>query len=85
MNEFQNLLAVKRTYKKQLLEFSLRIKELRKDRGLTQVDLAAEMDVDVRTIKNLEKGDYNPTLIIILSLSEALKIKASELLKPLEK
>lgn len=79
------MLAVKRAYKKQLLEFSLRIKELRKDRGLTQVNLAAEMDVDVRTIKNMEQGTYNPTLLVILSLSEALKIKASELLKPLEK
>lgn len=49
--------------------------------GLTQVDLAAEMDVDVRTIKNLEKGDYNPTLLIIFSLAEALKIDPTELFK----
>ncbi len=75
------LVAVNKVYKKQLLEFSLRIKELRKNIGLTQVNLAAEMDVDVRTIKNLESGKYNPTLIIILSLSQALKVNPSELFR----
>ncbi|MBI2722808.1 MAG: helix-turn-helix transcriptional regulator [Bacteroidetes bacterium] len=48
---------------------------------MTQVELAAEMDIDVRTIKNIESGKYNPTLVVILGLASALEVKVSELFK----
>jgi DNA-binding XRE family transcriptional regulator len=70
---------VNKPYKKQLSDFSSRVKKLRKARHLTQRELAAKMDVDERTIKNLESGIYNSSLLIMFSLAEALKVKVSEL------
>lgn len=69
-----------KAYKKQLSDFSLKVKQFRKARNLTQIELAAEMDVDVRTIKNLENKTYNPSLLIVLALADALEVKVSELL-----
>ena len=68
-------------YKKELSEFSNRVKALRKANKLTQLDLAEALDIDVRTIKNIEAGSYNPTLVIVIGLSKAFKIEVSELFK----
>ncbi|HKC68822.1 MAG TPA: helix-turn-helix transcriptional regulator [Bacteroidia bacterium] len=66
-------------YKKELGEFSARVKQLRKANKLTQLDLAESLDIDVRTIKNIEAGSYNPTLVIVIGLSKAFKIEIPEL------
>jgi len=39
-----------------------RIRELRENRGMTQLDLAAQVGVRRETIVFLEKGRYNPSL-----------------------
>lgn len=67
-------------YIKQLAQFGLKVKSLRIKNKLTQVQLAGLMDVDVKTIKRIEKGDYNPTLVIIFALSEALETETKSLL-----
>lgn len=41
-----------------------RIKELRTSRGMTQADLAKKVDVRRETIVFLEKGKYNPSLML---------------------
>jgi putative transcriptional regulator len=64
--------------------FGLKIKLLRKIKKITQENLAAEIDVDVRTIKRIESGKYNPTLEIIANLSIALKTSLSDLFKDLK-
>lgn len=67
-------------YIKQLAQFGLKVKSLRIKNKLTQVQLAGLMDVDVKTIKRIEKGDYNPTLVVILALSESLETEAKNLI-----
>ena len=47
----------------------------------TQADLAANVDVDIRTIRRIESGSYNPTLEIISALAQAFKISISDLFK----
>lgn len=60
-----------------------RIKELRLNKGLTQVDLVGKMDGDIDTtnISRIEKGRTNPTLHMLYRIAKALEISLSELLK----
>jgi transcriptional regulator with XRE-family HTH domain len=58
-----------------------RIKELRLERGMSQVDLVAKMqgNIDTTNISRIEAGRTNPTIYSLYRLSEALEISMSEL------
>ena len=58
------------------------IKKARIEQGLTQAQLAAKANVDVRTIINIEKYRGNPKLEVLYSLIKALKIDAREIFNP---
>ena len=45
------------------------IKELRKEKGITQEELALEMRVTRQTIISLENGKYNASLLLAYKLS----------------
>lgn len=47
-----------------------RIKDLRSERGLTQQQLAERVNVSSRTIISLEKGQYNPSVLLAHKLAE---------------
>ena len=49
-----------------------RIKVRRKEIGLTQQKLADAADVHVNVIRRLEKGDYNPSIAVLLKIFKAL-------------
>lgn len=46
-----------------------RIRELRNDRGFTQQQLAELVNVSSRTIISLEKGQYNPSVLLAYKLA----------------
>jgi putative transcriptional regulator len=46
-----------------------RIKELRTARNLTQAELAETISVSSRTIISLEKGQYNPSVLLAHKLA----------------
>jgi putative transcriptional regulator len=46
-----------------------RVRELRTDRGLSQGELAAAMDVSRQTINSIEKERYTPSLPLALALA----------------
>jgi putative transcriptional regulator len=50
-----------------------RIKEFRKEIKMTQEDLANNVNVSRQTIIALEKGKYNPSLILAYRITRALK------------
>lgn len=57
----------------------LRIKELRKERNLTQLDLAAKSDMEESALQRIEAGRTNPTLKTLLKISNALEdVKLSQ-------
>ncbi len=58
------------------------IKKARIEQGLTQAQLAAKSNVDVRTIINIEKYRGNPKLEVLFSLINVLKIDAREIFTP---
>jgi DNA-binding XRE family transcriptional regulator len=55
-----------------------RIKELRARYDLTQDDLANMVGITRQTLLNLEKGRYNPSLILAYKIARALKSNIEE-------
>ncbi|KAF5086481.1 helix-turn-helix transcriptional regulator [Methanobacterium aggregans] len=50
-----------------------KIKEYRKELKMTQEELADMVDVSRQTIVSLERGKYNPSLILAYKITKALK------------
>ena len=55
-----------------------RIKELRARYNLTQDDLAEMLGVTRQTMLYLEKGKYNPSLLLAYRVAKALKSSINE-------
>ena len=49
-----------------------RLEEIRKARGIKQEDLALELGVSRQTISSLEKGRYNPSILLALNRKSAV-------------
>lgn len=49
-----------------------RVQEYRKQRKLTQEELAAKVGVSRKTIVSLEKGNYTPSLLLAFLLAKEL-------------
>ena len=62
--------------------FGKRVRELRKERGLSQVELATKVGIDRSYMGFLERGERNPSLEVIAKIAEALNVTPDELLKP---
>ena len=58
------------------------IKNRRIELGLTQSEIAEEIDVDPRTILNIENYKGNPKLEVLYPLIRSLKIDAREIFYP---
>lgn len=59
--------------------FGRRIKELRKDKNLTQEKLAELVDIDTRNIIKIENGQTFPRLKTLEKFMEIFEISASDL------
>lgn len=55
------------------------IRALRKERGISQEDLARRCGVSRQTINAIEKGDYNPTIKLCLAICRVLGKTLDEL------
>jgi transcriptional regulator with XRE-family HTH domain len=68
-------------YSKQniLVKFGERVRKIRKERGLSQEELAHRADVHRTYIGMIERAEKNITLINIEKIAKALEIKISEL------
>lgn len=51
-----------------------RLGVLRAERGLSRQALAEAVDVNYQTIGYLERGDYSPSLLLALKLSEYFRL-----------
>lgn len=59
------------------------LKAARKNRGLTQADLAREVEVSRQTVVAMERGDYAPSVYLALRTARALDTTVEKLF-PLE-
>ncbi|MCF0111547.1 MAG: helix-turn-helix transcriptional regulator [Erysipelotrichaceae bacterium] len=56
-----------------------RIKELRKERGIRQEDLAMQVGVTRQTILAIENDKYDPTLQLAMKISEVFGLSVNEI------
>jgi len=61
------------------MKFKTRIKEFRARYDMTQDDLARKVDVRRETILYLEKGKYNPSLMLAHQIAQALRTTIDDL------
>ena len=57
-----------------------RLKQFRLKRGLSQAGLAKKSGMNTNAVAKIERGVSEPTLATVKKLSEALGVKASDLL-----
>ncbi len=60
------------------MKIKTRIKELRARYNLTQDELAEKVGVTRQTLLYLEKGKYNPSLLLAYKVAQALQSKIDE-------
>jgi transcriptional regulator with XRE-family HTH domain len=57
-----------------------RIARLRKERGLSQVELAEQLELAQPNVSDYERGVVRPNVEVIVALTRILKVSADELL-----
>ena len=63
------------------IKFGRRIRQLRRERGLSQEELGLRADLDRNYVGGIERGERNPTLVNICRLAGALGIDPAMLLE----
>ena len=61
-------------------EMGKRLREIRERKQLSQEDIAKAAGISSTYYAGIERGEENPTLAILHSLSKVLKVKSSEFL-----
>ena len=61
------------------MKLNERIIQLRKDKGLTQEELASYMNIDTQLIVDWEKGELEPNASDLINLAKVLNVSLDEL------
>ena len=69
--------------KKDLQKFGKRLKALRLDHNLTQLELAEILDMSPNFIGMIERGERNTTVENVFKVARALNVKPSNLFEEL--
>lgn len=56
-----------------------RLEEIRKQREITQEELASALEVSRQTISSLEKGRYNPSIILAFKIARYFNIQIEQI------
>lgn len=72
------------SFENDLKQFGTLIKTVRKSKQLSQFQLASLCDVDIRTIQRIEKGEFNPSLRVLMRIANAFEMALSNLIKLVE-
>ena len=56
-----------------------RLEEIRKERGLKQEELAAELEVSRQTIGSLENGRYNPSILLAFKIARYFRLQIEDI------
>jgi transcriptional regulator with XRE-family HTH domain len=56
-----------------------RVKELREARKITQEALAFDAGIHVNHLSMLERGEANPSYLVLLSIANILRVKVADL------
>jgi transcriptional regulator with XRE-family HTH domain len=64
-----------------VLSFAQKVRALRKQKKLSQQEFAEVVGIDRTYASQIERGIANPSLLVMLSISSALNVHITELLK----
>ncbi|WP_195236989.1 MULTISPECIES: helix-turn-helix transcriptional regulator [unclassified Romboutsia] len=56
-----------------------RLEEIRKQKQITQEELASALEVSRQTISSLEKGRYNPSIILAFKIARYFNMSIEEI------
>jgi len=62
-----------------LKDLGMKIREIRKSKGMTLKELAHKIDKDIQSVQRLETGGVNPTYIYLLEVAIGLEIDIKDL------
>lgn len=60
-------------------QFGKRVRSLRKERGLSQEEFAAQCELDPSYVGGIERGERNPALKNIARIADTLKVRVRDL------
>jgi len=63
-----------------LIQLGKNIVKLREGQKIRQIDLANMLDIDDSSLRRIESGRTNPTIITLKKIADSLKVKLSDLL-----
>lgn len=71
--------------KKEILlkKLGKRIQEIRKEKGITQVELANSIGKDQQSIQRLEAGGVNPSFYYLVEVAKGLEVEVEKLIMAL--
>jgi putative transcriptional regulator len=56
-----------------------RLESLRRERGITQEELAAALEVSRQTIGSLENGRYNPSILLAFKIAHFFSVRIEDI------
>jgi len=60
-------------------KFGKKLKQLRKERDITQEELADKIDLTIESISNIERGIFGPKFDNLEKIAKVLKVEVKEL------
>lgn len=75
MIEMESMLYIRRTGE---LLLKNRLEEIRKQKDITQEELAERLAVSRQTIGSLENGRYNPSIILAFKIAKFFQLRIEE-------
>ena len=63
-----------------VIKFGKRIKKLRLERKMSQMDVGAALNIDRENVRKYEKGLQEPKLSTVIKFAEVFKVSFDELL-----
>ena len=69
--------------KKEIIQksFGIHVRNLRIEKGFTQVELSSNMNKDQQSLQRVESGNVSPSLYYLFELAEGLGVSISELME----
>lgn len=71
--------SIEKRYELEIAAFGKRVKEIRDNNGVTQLDLEVASGIDRAEISRIENGLRNIEFYTIVKIAAALKVELSEL------
>ena len=67
-----------------LVQIGLRIQQIRRSKGITQMELSYRCEMERSNMRRIESGGTNPTILTLRKIASALGVEIDEILKEVQ-